>query len=126
MTCSWWSTCLNMLELDMQNDEAFDQIIKQAHATWRNHGMNESNAVFSLIAVRRIRRLDDERCRDEKLSNSKMMYRVEVYYRPIDIMVNELEARIEGLEEISGAFGLMHPERLRNTSDDELRSSADK
>ena len=67
----------------------------------------------------------NERCRDEKFSDAKMRYRVEVYYRTIDTMVNELEARIEGLEQISGTFGLMHPERLQNTSDDELRSSAE-
>ena len=41
-------------------------------------------------------------------------------------MVNELEVKTEALEEITGTFELMHPERLRNTSDDELRSSADK
>ena len=55
-----------------------------------------------------------------------MRYRVEVYYRTIDTMMNELYVRIEGLEEISGTLGLMHPERLRNTSDDELLSSSGK
>ena len=41
-------------------------------------------------------------------------------------MMNKLEARIEGLEQISDTFGLMHLERLGNASDDALRRSADK
>ena len=73
---------------DMANYEAFDQIIKQAYATWRNRGVDESDAVFSLIVVRRVRRMDDERCRDERLSDAKMRYRVEVYLHTIETMVN--------------------------------------
>ena len=72
--------------------------------------------------------MDDERRRDERLSDAKMRYQVDVYYRTINTMVNELEARIEGLEEISGTFVLIQSECLyiRNTSGDEFRSSADK
>ena len=63
---------------------------------------------FKVVRLRRKKKMADERCDDEGIE-SRIKYKIEVYFYIIDGIQSEMNERRDGVEAISKMFGFLVP-----------------
>ena len=68
----------------------------------------------------------DELCEDSRLTDPEMRFKVNVIYRTLDILINQVVHRSRGMQVVVDTFGILQPRELTTATDDELYSKATK
>jgi hypothetical protein len=68
----------------------------------------------------------DELCEDSRLTDPEMRFKVNVVYRTLDILINQVVHRSRGMQVVVDTFGILQPRELTAATDDELFSKATK
>ena len=51
----------------------------------------------------------DELCDDSRLTDPEMRFKVNVVYRTLDILINQVVHRFRGMQVVVDTFGILHP-----------------
>mgnify|MGYP003476590067 FL=1 len=68
----------------------------------------------------------DELCDDSRLTDPEMRFKVNVVYRTLDILINQVVHRFRGMQVVVDTFGILHPRELTAATDDQLFTKATK
>lgn len=82
------------------------------------------NPEFSKTRQRKVKRHFDEICEDERLQDSESFFKVNIFYRVLDIIINQLRSRFLGINEVVSNFNVLQPATLRNLNDNDLLEKA--
>lgn len=71
------------------------------------------NSTFSKARQRKIKRHFDELCEDERLQDPDSSFKVNIFYRVLDIIINQLKSRFLPMNEIVYNFSALQPSTLQ-------------
>lgn len=106
--------CLNRTK-DLK--KTFLEIISEAKLICQRMGFVENCGYFSNKRIRKVRKNLDELSVDHRFSNAEDIFRVTIFFRIVDIVVQQLESRFAGLSEVSKHFPFLQPQILSHLSD---------
>lgn len=111
-------TCLE--ELERYRDE-FENLKMEANSVAEKWSINPE---FSKTRQRKIKRHFDELCEDERLQDPESSFKVNVFYRVLDIIINQLKSRFLPMNEIVSNFSVLQPSTLQVLNDTDLLKKA--
>ncbi|KAM9330997.1 zinc finger MYM-type protein 1-like [Gastrophryne carolinensis] len=79
-------------------------------------------AKFENKRAKKVKRLFDELCLDERLQDPEERFKTTVFYRCLDITINQLHNRFSGMNTVIERFKILQPAILSAESDDMLLS----
>lgn len=79
---------------------------------------------FEAKRICTVRKHFDELCVDERLEDLEERFKINVFYRCLDIIVNQLSNRFQGLNRVVQRFEIIQPAVLVSASDDDLFKAA--
>ena len=82
------------------------------------------NPEFPKTRHRKVKRHFDEICEGERLQDPECLFKVNIFYRVLDIIINQLRSRFLGINEIVSNFSILQPTTLQNLNDTELLEKA--
>ena len=82
------------------------------------------NPEFSKTRQRKVKRHFDELCEDERLQDPESLFKVNIFYRVLDIIINQLKSRFLPMNEIVSNFSVLQPSTLRILNDTDLLKKA--
>lgn len=122
------SNATNLLKICLTNvtdlREKFSDIITEAKLTCQKWGIEIH--IFSNKRARTVKKHYDELSVDHRFNNAEDMYRVNVFYRVVDIVTQQLKARFEGMFHVSDKFMFLESQRLSQLNDLEIIEHANK
>ncbi|GBP60025.1 Condensin complex subunit 1 [Eumeta japonica] len=82
------------------------------------------NPEFSKTRQRKVKRYFDELCEDERLRDPESLFKVNIFYRVLDIISNQLKSRFLPMNEIVSNFSVLQPSTLQILDDTDLLKKA--
>lgn len=110
--------CLEQLE-KYRNE--FEDLKMEANSIATKWSINPE---FPKTRQRKVKRHFDEICEDERLQDPESLFKVNVFYRVLDIIINQLRSRFLGMNEIVSNFSVLQPATLQNLNDTDLLEKA--
>ena len=77
------------------------------------------NLEFTSKRQRRRKLFHDELPADSRLNDPVRIFKVKVFYKLIDVAINQLEWRFEGQRQVAGLFTFLFPEEMLSLTDEE-------
>ena len=81
-------------------------------------------AEFTDKRQRRTKKFHDELSSDCRLTDPMLAFKVDVFYRLVDVAINQLELRFAGQRQVAQLFKFLFPDSMLNLSDAELETEA--
>ena len=81
-------------------------------------------AEFTDKRQRRTKKFHDELSSDCRLTDPMLAFKVDVFYRLVDVAINQLELRFEGQRQVAQLFKFIFPDTMLHLSDAELETEA--
>lgn len=75
---------------------------------------------FSKTRQRKVKRHFDELCVDERLQDPESLFKVNIFYQVLDIIINQLKSRFLPMNEIVSNFSVLKPSTLKVLNDTDL------
>uniref|UniRef100_H2ZY62 HAT C-terminal dimerisation domain-containing protein n=1 Tax=Latimeria chalumnae TaxID=7897 RepID=H2ZY62_LATCH len=75
---------------------------------------------FQEKRMRKVKRHFDELCENERLANSESFFKVNVFYRCLNIINAQLTNRFQSLQAVADKFSVIQPNTLISASDEDL------
>jgi len=100
--------------------DSWDSVLLSANAMssfWR------IKAEFTDKRQRRTKKFHDELSSDCRLTDPMLAFKVDVFYRLVDVAINQLELRFEGQRQVAQLFKFLFPDTMLNLSDAELQTA---
>jgi hypothetical protein len=110
--------CLEELE---RYRHEFENLKKEANSVAEKWSINPE---FSKTRQRKVKRHFDELCEDERLQDPESLFKVNIFYRVLDIIINQLKSRFLPMNEIVSNFSVLQPATLQNLNDTDLLKKA--
>ena len=79
---------------------------------------------FTETRQRRTKEFHDELSSDTRLVDPMRAFQVEVFYKLVDMALNQLKGRFEGHQQVASAFNFLFPQNLMLLTDMELEAQA--
>lgn len=122
------SNATNLLKVCLTNvkdlRDKFSDILTEAKLTCQKWGIDIQT--FSNKRARIVKKHYDELSIDYRFNNAEDMYKVNVFFRVVDIVTQQLRTRFEGMFHVSDSFMFLEPQRLSQLNDLEIIENADK
>ena len=99
----------------------FEDIKIEAVALARTWG---TDSKFKHKRISRKKKLFDELCEDERLTDAEQHFKTSVYYTCMDTVISQLTCRFEGMRTVAERFRCIHPTALLTDDDDKLHAQA--
>lgn len=100
---------------------SFDDVMVTAVAIAQQWGVETE---FRDKRSRKIKKHFDKLAEDERLSNPTMYFKTTVFYGTLDIIINKINFRFEGMNNLTSLFVVLTPEFLSSETDKQLYSKA--
>lgn len=81
-------------------------------------------ATFMQKRQRKTKKYFNELCDDERLTDSEEYFKVNVFYRALDIIIFQLHNRFKGLKMVSERFDITFPSKLISATQKEIYEKA--
>ena len=81
-------------------------------------------AEFTDKRQQRTKKFHDELSSDCRLTDPMLAFKVDVFYRLVDVAINQLELRFEGQRQVAQLFKFIFPDTMLHLSDAELETEA--
>lgn len=115
----------NLLQVCLEDLEKYRKEFEDLKMQANNIAVKWSiNPEFSKTRQRKVKRHFDEICEDERLQDSESFFKVNIFYRVLDIIINQLRSRFLGMNEVVSNFNVLQPATLRNLNDNDLLEKA--
>ncbi|XP_026483030.1 zinc finger MYM-type protein 1-like [Ctenocephalides felis] len=79
---------------------------------------------FSKTRQRKVKRHFGELCEDERLQDPESLFKVNIFYRVLDIIINQLKSRFYPMSELISNFSILQPSTLKALNDTEIMKKA--
>lgn len=110
-------TALNKIKEMRDNfNEVFEEA-KQISTSW---GVEPT---FTKIRKRKTTKYFDELSSDERLLDAEQYFKTQIYYRTLDIIVEQLKHRFNGMNQVIKLFSSIIPTNICSMHEDELKHS---
>jgi len=107
-------------ELQYMRD-SWDSVLMSANAMRLSWGIKPE---FTSKRQRRIKKFHDELSSDSRLTDPAQAFKVDVFYKLIDVALNQLELRFEGQQQVAELFRFLFPDTMLKLSDAEIEIEA--
>ncbi|MCP3853077.1 MAG: hypothetical protein GY694_23035, partial [Gammaproteobacteria bacterium] len=99
--------------------DKFEDIKIEAVTLARTWG---TDTKFKQKRISRKKRLFDELCEDERLTDAEQHFKTSVYYTCMDTVISQLTCRFEGMRTVAERFRCIHSSALLADDDDRLHA----
>ncbi|XP_026481919.1 zinc finger MYM-type protein 1-like [Ctenocephalides felis] len=79
---------------------------------------------FSKTRQKKVKRHFDDLCEDERLQDPESLFKVNIFYRVLDIIINQLKSRFYPMNELISNFSILQPSTLKALNDTEIMKKA--
>lgn len=101
--------------------ESFTEIHEEAKCVAKKWGIDIN---FKDKRVKKAKKHFDELSSDYRFDNAEHFFRINIFYKVIDIILVQIKSRFEGLQKISNLFSFIQPQNLIKLSDSEVMNRA--
>ena len=102
--------------------ESWDDVLLTANALSSAWGIQSE---FKKKRQRCAKRFHDELSMDCRLADATQAFKVNVFYKILDVAIGQLEWRFEGQQLVAGLFSFIFPKTMLKLTDAELESNAE-
>lgn len=95
---------------DLRNESQCEELINEAKTFAKAQKLTEQN--FKEVRLRKKKVMPGELSKDETSSRAQDVFRTNVYYKVLDVIINSIESRFKDSKEIMKDLCLLSPERL--------------
>ncbi|KAF0707284.1 zinc finger MYM-type protein 1-like, partial [Aphis craccivora] len=100
--------------IDLRDDDKCQNLINEAKSFAKDQNLTERN--FKEVRLRKKKNMPGELSRDEISSTAQDVFRSDVYFKVLDVIINSIESRFKDSREIMKDLCLLSPERLLSYS----------
>ncbi|CAI6349386.1 unnamed protein product [Macrosiphum euphorbiae] len=100
--------------IDLRDDDKCQNLINEAKSFAKDQNLTERN--FKEVRLRKKKIMPGELSRDEISSTAQDVFRSDVYFKVLDVIINSIESRFKDSREIMKDLCLLSPERLLSYS----------
>ena len=100
--------------------ESWNEVLGEAHTIAQRWGIP---ACFKSRRIRKTKRFFDELVTDSRLADAEMAFKVNNFYKVLDIAISQLRQRFEGQRSVTEVFGFLMPRNLTKASYTNLETS---
>lgn len=116
--CKWLRTVLEAMERLRLDFNTFQEEATALAKDWK------IQPIFKTKRIKTVKKFYDEQALDDPIIQPLQRFRIEVFNRALDLIIQQLKLRFQSMNAVNDLFSFLNPESLLNQSNDRLIEAA--